>query len=118
MSNVNINKLTKSLLVVCLLMIFCISCEIWTTKIGDISSHPREYAGKEVTISGEVTETFSMIFVKYFVLRDKSGEITVVTEKTLPAKGEKLKVKGMVKEAFSLGSETALVVIETPEKNK
>jgi hypothetical protein len=100
------------------LIISFLSCGIGTTKIGDIVGHPRDYADKEVTISGEVTETFSFFVVKYFVVRDNSGEISVVTEKPLPAKGEKIKVKGTVKETFSFGTKTALVLIEAAEKSK
>jgi aspartyl/asparaginyl-tRNA synthetase len=92
------------------------SCGIGTTKIGDITGHPRDYAGKEVTVSGEVTETFSLFVVKYFVLRDTTGEITVVTDRPLPAKGEKIKVTGVVKEAFSLGTQSTLVLVEGSEK--
>lgn len=116
MKKINTRQVGLSFLLICTLMIFSVSCGIGTTKIGDIKSHPRDYAEKEVTISGEVTETFSMIFIKYFVVRDDSGEISVVTERTLPARGEKIKVKGTVKEAFSLGEEQALVIVETPEK--
>lgn len=104
--------------IVCISIIVSVSCGIGTTKIGDINNHPRDYTGKEVTISGEVTETFSLFVVKYFVVRDNSGEISVVTERPLPAKGEKIRVKGSVKEAFSLGTKTALVLMETPEKIK
>ena len=118
MNKAAIHKFSIGLMIICVLVMFSISCDLATTKIGDISKHPRDYAGKEVTLSGEVTETFSLIFIKYFVLRDATGEILVVTEKTLPAKGEKIKVKGKVQEAFSIGTETSLVVVETPEKVK
>jgi aspartyl/asparaginyl-tRNA synthetase len=91
-------------------------CGIGTTKIGDITGHPRDYAGKEVTVSGEVTETFSLLVVRYFILRDATGEITVVTDRPLPAKGEKIKVKGVVKEAVSIGTKTSLVLVEGTEK--
>ena len=104
--------------VISLLIIALVSCGIGTTKIGDIVGHPRDYADKEVTISGEVTETFSLFVVKYFVVRDNSGEISVVTDKPLPAKGEKIKVKGTVKETFSFGTKTALVLVEASEKSK
>ncbi len=117
MKKVNVTK-SVNLVLMGFLIIVAVSCEIGTTKIGDILSHPRNFAGKEVTISGEVTETFSMFFVKYFTLRDGSGEITVVTERPLPAMGEKIKVKGIVKEAFSIGTKSALVLVETPQKNK
>ncbi len=55
--------------------------------------------------------------VKYFVVRDNSGEISVVTEKPLPVKGEKIKVKGTVREAFSIGTKTALVLVESVKTN-
>ncbi|MEN6317877.1 MAG: hypothetical protein ABFD82_03835 [Syntrophaceae bacterium] len=85
---------------------------LFPTKIGDITKDPRGYAGKEVTISGEVVDAFSFFLIKSFVVRDATGEITVVTGKPLPRKGEKLKVTGIVKEAFSLGDQNLLVIVE------
>ncbi len=111
----NIRIFTLVLLV--FLSTFCTSCGIGTTNIGDITGHPRDYAGKEVTVSGEVTETFSLFVIKYFVLKDSTGEITVVTERSLPAKGEKIKVKGVVKEAMSIGTKTSLVLMEGTDKS-
>jgi hypothetical protein len=87
-----------------------------STKIADIKSDPRRYADKNVTVSGEVAGTFSLLVFKYFTLRDKTGEITIVTQRPLPKKGERLTIKGVVREAFSLGSETLLVIVEEPEK--
>ena len=107
-------KVIPVVCVLCALVVF--SCGIGSTKIGDIVGHPRDYADKEVTISGEVTEIFSLLVVKYFVVRDGSGEITVVTERPLPAKGERVRVKGTVKEAFSIGPKTALVLVERADK--
>lgn len=118
MHKVNPNVFPTGFIMMCVLIIVSVSCGMGTTKIGDIISHPRDYAGKEVAISGEVTETFSLFVVKYFVVRDNSGEISVVTERPLPAKGQKITVKGSVKEAFSLGTKTALVLVETTEKRK
>jgi aspartyl/asparaginyl-tRNA synthetase len=116
MRNVNCNFTIFSLISLVLLVLACASCGIGTTKIGDITGHPRDYAGKEVTVSGEVTDTFSLFVVKYFVLRDSTGELTVITDRPLPAKGEKIKIKGVVKEAVSIGTQTALVLVEGTEK--
>ena len=85
---------------------------ILSTPIKKIIDNPRDYDGKTVTVSGEVTETFSLFVVKYFVVDDGSGTITVVTQKTLPKKGTKIQVKGKVSEMFSLGETQALVIIE------
>ena len=84
-------------------------------KIKDITEHPRDYAGKQVQVSGEVKTVFSLIFIKYFSIDDGTGSIAVVTEKPLPAKGERLTVKGTVQEGFSLGDQTMTLIVEDKE---
>lgn len=86
------------------------------TPINRILENPRDYDGKTVTISGEVTEVFSLLVVKYFVIKDSTGEITVITGKPLPRQGTKITITGTVQEAFSLGNQQVMVVIEKEEK--
>ena len=89
------------------------ACEHFlTTPIGKIIEKPRDYADKTVVVSGKVTEVFGLVFVKYFVIQDETGKITVISDKPLPAKGSELKVRGVVKEAFSLGDQQLLVIVE------
>ena len=100
-----------------LIVLLAGSCETsGTTQIGKILGNPREYAGKTVVVSGQVTEVFGLVFVKYFVLQDKTGRIAVVTDRPLPGKGTEIKVRGIVKEAFSLGDQQLLVLIEQDVK--
>jgi hypothetical protein len=80
--------------------------------IGEIQNHPRNYAGKTVGVTGEVTNTFSLIFYKYFTLKDETGQIEVVTSKPLPRKGERITVEGTVDEGFSIGSNPRTVLRE------
>jgi len=97
------------------IIIFCVllGCDrFFSTDIGKILENPRNYTGKTVTISGEVTEVFSFLVIKYFIVRDKTGEIAVVTEKPLPKRGNKIKVKGTAEEAFSIGDKQLIVIIE------
>jgi hypothetical protein len=61
---------------------------------GDIRPSARDYENKEITIYGTVTDATSMLIVKYFEIQDDTGKIKVVTDRLLPAKGEKLKVTG------------------------
>ena len=104
--------------VVLVFLLLCQCSGLMSTKIADIRNNPRHYADKEVTVSGEVTETFSLVVVKYFTLRDNTGDITIVTQRPLPKEGERLKVKGTVRETFSIGSESLLVIVEEPERAK
>jgi len=66
-----------------------------------------------------VTDATSILIVKYFEIKDDTGKIKVVTDRLLPAKGEKLKVTGRtgVTEA---GSERWVVLREKgkPEKSE
>jgi hypothetical protein len=70
-----------------------------STPIKKIIDNPRDYDGKMVTVSGEVTESFSLLVVKYFVVDDGTGTIT--SYRALPK--EWIRVKGKVSEMFSLG---------------
>lgn len=99
------------------LMFFSLSAcdKIFPTPINEIIKSPRDYAGKEVMISGEVIDIFSILIVKYFLIRDDTGEIMVVTDRPLPTRGENIKVQGTVEEAFSIGDQQLIVLIESSE---
>jgi len=103
----------KVMFVLTLAVFLAGACErLGTTPIGNILEKPREYADRTVVVSGEVTEIFGLVFIKYFILEDGTGSIAVVTDKPLPKKGTKISVRGVVKEAFSLGDQQLLVLIE------
>ncbi|MGH8728047.1 MAG: OB-fold nucleic acid binding domain-containing protein [Burkholderiales bacterium] len=87
-----------------------------TVPIKEIVEHPRDYAGKKVTIAGEVSDAFSLLAFKYFTLNDGTGTIAVVSEKPLPRVGEKIRITGTIEEAFSLGTETLTILVEEPRK--
>jgi hypothetical protein len=107
----------KALWIMALIVLLTGACEKFgTTPIGKILEKPRDYADKTVIVSGEATEVFGLIVIKYFVLQDKTGSIAVITDRPLPAKGTEIKVRGVVKEAFSLGDQQLLVLIEQDGK--
>jgi hypothetical protein len=82
------------------------------TKIKDILDHPREYDGRTVVIAGEVKERTNLVVVKYFVVKDETGEITVITDRAVPNPGERVRVKGRVNQAFAMGGKSVVVVVE------
>jgi len=87
-----------------------------STPIGDLVKSPRKYDGKHLKISGTVTEKNSFLVAKYFVLKDKTGEIRVLTTRVLPNVDDKVEVRGRLEEAFSLGDFSTLVFIEDPKE--
>lgn len=97
------------------------SCAHWvqqyfTTPINKIVENLRDYDGKPVKISGEVTEVFGLVVIKYFIVKDKKGDIIVVTKRPLLREGSKITIKGTVQEAISIGDEHPVVVLENKGK--
>jgi hypothetical protein len=88
-------------------------------RIGSILNNPRDYIGKVVTLDGEVTDRTAFFTVaKFYKLKDDSGEIIVVTKKTLPELKSKVGVKGKIDEAFAIGDDKLLVFIEESVEEK
>jgi len=82
-------------------------------RIENILSNPKAYEGKVVTIEGEVTDRTSFfVILKFFKVKDKTGEITVVTKKSLPGIKSNVLVKGRIDEAFPIGDQRLLVFVE------
>ena len=78
---------------------------IGVTTAADIKRNPASFEGKEVTLKGTVREVTKLPIVelKAYVLADSTGEITVTTKSTPPAKGERLIVRGEVSSAAIIG---------------
>ena len=108
----NITALQKTFIAACLVILLSVGCSLMATPIKKIRDNPREYSGNSVTVSGEVTEIFSLFVIKYFVVKDSTGEIIVVTQKPLPGKGSTITAKGTVQEAFSIGDQQLIVIME------
>ena len=81
------------------------------TKIQNILDHPRDYENKEVTVSGTVTGSTSLLVIKFFEVKDDTGTIKIVTDRVLPQKGEKIRVTGRM-ESIELGFERVIVLRE------
>lgn len=89
---------------------------VYSTPIKAILENPRKYEGKTLTISGEVINRMSLVFLKYFRLQDKTGAIVVITSRVLPGMGSKVRVKGRIEEAFVIGNEQWLILIEEEDR--
>ena len=101
------------------LAIFICSCARFIpTPIGKIKSDIRNFDGKTVMVYGEVKDASSLLVAKYFIIKDDTGEITVITDNPLPKIGQKVRVTGMVKEAFSVGPYSWTVIIEKGAEQK
>lgn len=85
-----------------------------TTSIGDLLENPRAYEGKVVTIEGRVTDNKSLILVRYFKVKDGTGEMVVLTDRLLPKIGQTARVRGRLDQTFLIGNSGVTVLIEEP----
>ena len=93
---------TAALLTSLALLIFVAGCE--TAKIGDINRDPGRYAGKEVAISGRVTNSLGAFGEGAFELDDGTGSIWVLSEGFgVPSQGVHVSVTGRVEQGITFG---------------
>lgn len=95
----------------------CNKIDEWRSiPVNDILSNPREFEGKNIKISGIVGDPVTLIFVKMYVLGDKTGSIYVITDRILPRKGDKITVNGTVDELLDIGNQKITVFREASLK--
>ena len=76
------------------------ACSLVVKDILEIKSD--EYIDEEVTIKGEVTSSVKLGAVSGFTLEDETGSIAVASD-AIPAEGEIITVKGILKQNLLLG---------------
>jgi aspartyl/asparaginyl-tRNA synthetase len=101
----------RAVIVFCLLL-GLVGCGASLVTVSQIKSHPRDYVGREVRVQGVVTDFFTFGATRFFSLSDDTGQITVLTRKVLPARGERMTVSGVVAEGVAVGSWRQLVIRE------
>jgi hypothetical protein len=83
------------------------------TPIGDLLDNPARYDGKTVRVEGEVKESAGGLGLGAYQVRDKTGTLTVVSEKSGPPRsGSKVGVKGRFESLITLGSRSLAVLRE------
>jgi hypothetical protein len=79
-------------------------CGYATTNIGDITSKPAEFVGKEVTVAGEVTASAKLPFVPAgYTVQDSTGQMAVMTSGELPPAGTRVRIRARVEAGATIG---------------
>jgi len=113
-------NISKKVIIPAILVLIAIGAGAWyyfsyiqPTAIEKIISNPSAFTGKEVTIEGGVTDRTALFGVlKFYKVRDKSGEIIVVTRRSLPEIKANVGVKGRIDDTFPLGDQKLVVFVE------
>ncbi len=127
------NKNMKKLIIIIVIAVCCfgayhfflkdnkkiqkISYKISSIEIQKILSNPREYEGKEVTVSGKVTTSLSL-GIKFYGINDETGTIYILTDNAVPLEGDLIKVTGIYSQFIKIGGRQYSVISEkTTEKD-
>jgi hypothetical protein len=116
----------KKGIIIAIVIAIAIGAGVWyyfsqthRTDIEKLSNNPAAYAGKEVAIEGEVTDRTALFgALKFYKIKDKSGEMIVVTKKSLPEIKSTEAVKGRIDDAFSMGDQKLVVLVEGSVEKK
>lgn len=66
------------------------------TPIGELLDNSTKYDGKTVRVQGEVTESVGLLGRGGYQIKDKTGQLTVISETAAPPrKGSTINVKGV-----------------------
>jgi hypothetical protein len=87
------------------------------TPIKEIVAAPGNFESKEVKVKGKVTEAIKLpILGQAFILRDESGEITVITKGTLPSANAEVALTGVVKSTAIVGGQSLGLRVEETKR--
>ena len=110
----------NTLLAVVLLLstIFLMGCPPRAT-IAQINRDPGKYQGKEVTVSGTVSDAFGALGSGVFQIDDGTGKLWVFSQSYgVPGSGAKVAVTGTLQQGFSFGGRNfALILRQTKPRH-
>ncbi len=97
------------------LLIFLAACD--RTRIGDINRDPGRYAGREVTIAGQVLTSFGALGEGAFEVDDGTGSIWVISAGYgVPSQGARISVTGRVESGVTIGGRTFTNVLRETQR--
>ncbi len=86
--------------------------------IKELLDDPSRYDGKTVRIAGEVKEAAGVLGYGAYKIDDGTGTLTVVSQGGgAPRVGAKVGVEGTFRAAFTLGSQSLAVLMETRRRD-
>ena len=86
-----------------LLVVVLASAACASITINKVLADPSRFRDRDVTVSGEVSDSFSVTSRGAYRIKDGSGELWVISDKGVPRNGAQVKVTGKIREGFNLG---------------
>jgi hypothetical protein len=82
-------------------------------SIESINRDPGRFRGKEVTVTGQVVNSFAAMGVGAFELDDGTGRLWVFSDKYgVPGQGGRIVVTGTIQQGFSFGGRNFATILK------
>ena len=102
----------RSLIVLAAAAVLSLSCG-GTTPIKTLLDDPSRYDGKTVRIAGSVQNSVGVLGYGAYQVNDGTGTLSIVTQGGgAPRDGATVGVEGTFRSAYTLGSQSAAVLVE------
>ena len=110
-----------------LLLAWALAAAACARTINQVLVDPARYRNHEVQLSGTVVDSYSIGDRGMYRITDNTGQLWVVSDRGVPRKGARVKVKGTIREGFNLGwvgnriqlpagVESGILLVETSRK--
>jgi hypothetical protein len=92
--------------------ILCLAGCPQRTAIERINRDPGRFVGKEITIAGQVVNSFGAVGSGVFEIDDGTGQMWVLSERFgIPGRDAKLAVTGRIQQGFAFGGRTFATIL-------
>jgi hypothetical protein len=89
------------------------------TTIERINRDPGRYAGREVSIAGNVSNSFGALGTGVFEIDDGTGRMWVYSDKFgVPGNGARVAVTGRVEQGFTFGGRSFAVILKQTQSRR
>ena len=85
--------------------------------VKDVVGNPRQFTDREVAVAGIAGNSFAVMGLGYFqLLGDDGSVLTILSNQSAPTQGKRVTVRGTLHQAYAIGQEQMLVLVETPKR--
>ena len=75
-----------------------------TTNVARLLAEPQRYSNRDVSLSGDVVESVSLLGHGAYKLDDGTGSIWVVSRRGVPRRGARVKAKGKIRDVVDVST--------------
>ena len=86
--------------------------------VNDVMADPYRYRNKNVSLTGNVVESFSVTGKGFYRIEDSTGRLWVYSSRGVPRKGARVRVTGKIYDGFDVTSLGEFVKLPDPIKER